>query len=439
MVGRRRGHGEGSIYRRSDGAWVGAVHLGSEGGRRRRRVVYGKTQAEVWARLREAQRQFEGGHDPAPERLTVEQFLGDWLERVLPGTVNERSEDTYRGVVRLYIVPTIGSIRLAKLVPSDVSRMLVALERRGLAAETRRQARAVLRRALRIAEQDGLIPRNPAAIADGPRIPRREGRTLTPDEARRFLEAIEGERLEAAYVLALALGLRRGEVLGLSWHDVDLDAEAPVLVVRRQVNRGRRGLELSELKTSSSRRTLYLSDPVVQVLRRRRLQQRKEQLAAGPLWMDRDDLVFTSPLGGFLDTTAFGKSVPRLAERAGLGHWTLHELRHSCASLLLAMGVPLEVVSETLGHASIRMTKDVYGHLLAPSRMQAAEAMRRALWADAEPGADRLATNLATNDESSRARKPLTWGNVRPGGFEPPTCGLRVRCSAVELEAHPGV
>jgi integrase len=124
----------------------------------------------------------------------------------------------------MYLVPTVGSITLAKLTPAHVSRMLISLEGRGYAPEPRRKARANLRRALRRAEQEGIVTRNVAAIADGPRVPRREGRTLTPDQAKTFLNAVKGDRLETAYIVALALGLRRGELLGISWGDLELDS-----------------------------------------------------------------------------------------------------------------------------------------------------------------------------------------------------------------------
>ncbi len=433
--GGRRGKGEGSIYRRRDGQWAGSLDMGPEGGIRKRIVLYGKTQSEVREKLREAQRAYENGvlHSG---RLTIGQWLTYWLEVMLPGTVAEGTLDVYRNIVRLHLVPSIGAVRLTRLTPADVSRLLSALERKGYAAETRRAIRAVLRRALRMAEQQGLLSRNVAAIADGPKIPRREGRTLTPEQARQFLRAVEGHRLEAAYVTTLSLGLRRGEVLGLFWGDLDLDSEPPVVQIRRQLIRRHLGLTLSDLKTTGSRRMLFLSAPLVQLLREHRARQVVEQEKAGELWRDDGDLVFRNPLGRPLDVDAFGQSVPRICKAAGLGHWSIHELRHSCASLMLAMEVPLEVVSDTLGHSSIRVTKDVYGHLLAASKMKAAEAMRKTLWLEELPDFQPLATGLATGSDDAETDNASTRPQVRPSGFEPETCGLRVRCSAVELEAH---
>ena len=426
----RRGKGEGSIYCRKDGVWAGSADLGLQGGRRTRKTVYGKTQREVRDKLRDLQRTVESGSMPAPANLTVERFLEDWLVRFLPGTVSPRTERIYRHSVRAYLVPSIGSIRLHRLTPADVSGMLSALEGLGYAPETRRIARAVLRRAIRRAEQEGIVGRNVAAIADGVKIPKREGRTLTPAQAKVFLQAVTGDRLEAAYVIALALGLRRGELLGLSWEDVTLNGPMPLIRVRRQLLRhDGQGVLLADLKTAGSRRTLHLSAPVVNHLEAHRILQAQE-IRSARIWRNDANLVFTSTIGTPLDPEAFGRTVPRICKRAGLGHWSIHELRRSCASLLLAMGVPLEVVSDALGHASIRVTMDVYGHLLAPSRMHAAEAMRRALWLDELPDDEPLATRLATNLTPEADVDALNSDFVGRPGLDPGTLGLKVPCSS---------
>jgi excisionase family DNA binding protein len=148
----------------------------------------------------------------------------------------------------------------------------------------------------------------------------------------------------------------------------------------------------------------------------------------GEAWRNDSGLVFTTPMGTPLDPENFGHTVPRICEAAGLGRWTLHELRHSCASLLIAMGVPLEVVSETLGHSSIRVTKDVYGHLLAPARAAAADAMARALWStDDDNQEGDMATNLATRQELETTERPLKRGDVGRRGLEPGTSPVRAQ------------
>ena len=176
------------------------------------------------------------------------------------------------------------------------------------------------------------------------------------------------------------------ETLGASWEDIDFDRAT--LTVRHALPARRKGegLVLTAPKTAGSRRTLHLPAPVVEALRAHRARQGAERLAMGPSWTDTG-LVFTTTIGTPIDPRNFYRSTSALAQRAGLGHWHPHELRHSAASILLAQGVPLEVVSEVLGHASIRMTKDVYGHLIGSQKRDAAEAMSRALWAPKQVGA----------------------------------------------------
>ena len=428
-MGSRRGKGEGSIYQRDDGLWIGAVDLGWSSGKRARKVVNGRTRAEVAKRMQEVQPTVAQGLRLAPDRLTVEGYLAEWVANRIPGTVTTRTEALYVRAVNVYINPSVGKVRLIKLTPSDVSQMLVDLEAKGYSPATRRMARATLRRALRFAEQDGLLSRNVAAIAEGPKMDRREGRSLTPKQAQIFLEAVVDNRLEAAYVLTLALGLRRGEILGLSWKDVVNAEDAVVLTVRRQLVRDKCGIHLSDLKTVGSRRTLHLSAPLVEVLERHRVRQEAEELVRGKRWSNEWGLIFTSTIGTPLDPEQFGKTVPKICESAGLGHWSIHELRHSCASLLIAMEVPLEVVSEQMGHASIRVTKDVYGHLMPKARAKAAEAMRSVLYGQNEPAGPLvsagLATQMATSDVADNYSEHANRTFVGRPGLDPGTLGLK--------------
>ena len=428
-MSKRRGKGEGSIYQRDDGLWVGAIDLGWIDGKRSRKVVNGKTRAEVVSRIRDIQPALAQGLTLAPDRLTVEKYLTNWVSKRIPGTVSPRTEALYLRAVTDYINPSIGKVRLTRLAPSDVSRMLIDLEARGYSPSTRRMARATLRRALRFAEQDGLLARNVAAIAEGPKMDHREGRSLSADQAQAFLEAVTDNRLEAAYVLTLALGLRRGEILGLSWDDVVQAEGAVVLTIRRQLVRDKSGVHLDDLKTVGSRRTLHLSAPLVEVLQRHQARQEAEELVRGKRWHNEWDLIFTSTIGTPLDPEQFGKTVPKICEAAGLGHWSIHELRHSCASLLIAMEVPLEVVSEQMGHASIRVTKDVYGHLMPKARAKAAEAMRSVLYdenvSNRPQESEPLATQLATLRVANSYSKPVIRNFVGRPGLDPGTLGLK--------------
>ena len=391
---RRAANGEGSIsYDESRQRYVGRITIGrDQDGRLVRKKFVGRTRSDVVARMAEARKARDGGLNPPNDRLTTAAFLASWLDGI-SGSVAESTEAAYRTRVRLYINPAVGAVPLTRLTPGHVHGLLAEMEARGLSGETRRLTRAVLRRALRRAEQEGLLVRNVAAIADGPRVTREEGRTLTPEEARRLLAAAmeppevpasrpgarprSGQRLHAAILVTLALGLRRGEALGMRWTDLDLEGDPPTLSVLQQLIRrpNGRGLALVDLKTRKARRVIVLPTAVVAALRSHRARQAEERLLAGETWCDVNDLVFTTATGTPVDPRNFNKTVSTVARQAGLGHWHPHELRHSAASLLLAMGVRLEVVSEVLGHSSIRVTKDVYGHLLPEAKREAADAM----------------------------------------------------------------
>ena len=433
-MGGRRGKGEGSIYQREDGVWIGAIDLGWINGKRSRKVVSAKTRGEVVKLLRDLHPVMAQGIIPASDRLTVGQYLNGWVANRIPGTITTRTEALYERAVKDYINPSIGMIRLNKLAPSDVSRMLQDLQAKGYAPATQRMARATLRRALRMAEQDGILTRNVAAIAEGPKLDHREGRSLTPEQAKVFLQAVQGHRHEGAYVIALSLGLRRGEIIGLSWRDIEVAEKTVVLQVRRQLVRDKTGLHLVDLKTVGSRRTLHLSRPLVEVLERHRTRQEAEEVVQGAKWNNEHELIFTSTIGTPLDPEAFGQTVPKICEAAGLGHWSIHELRHSCASLLIAMEVPIEVVAEQLGHASIRVTKDVYGHLMPRSRAKAAEAMRTILYdetpSESPTPSNALATRLATPEAKRLNFDPLIRSVVGRPGLDPGTLGLKVPCSS---------
>ncbi len=430
----RRGNGEGSVYKTRDGKWVASIDLGWVDGKRKRRTFQAKTQAEAIRKMRELQPQKIHGTQLASERLTVEQYLETWLTKRIPGTVSVRTEEIYARVVRLYLIRHLGKIRLNKLTPTDVNAMLIALGDGGFSASTRRMARATLRRALRMAEQDGLVTRNVAAIAEGPKMPHREGRTMTPEEAQIFLAACKKYRLGAAYSMALLLGLRRGEVIGLKWSDIEQAQDVVQVSVRRQLVRDNAGVRLSDLKTKGSRRTLHLSAPLVELLENHRREQEKEARHLGEAWRNEENLIFTNTTGEPLDPSDFGKGVPRIASNAGLGHWSIHELRHSCASLMFSMNVPLDAVSDQLGHASIGVTKGVYVHLLPGSRAKAAKAMEELLFKDfvttARTGQDPVARPLARLSLAKDNNDPLIRTSVGRLGLDPSTLRLKVSCSS---------
>ena len=244
----------------------------------------------------------------------------------------------------------------------------------GLSPRSVGYLRAVLRQALGQAERWGMVTRNVARLADPPRIPRHEVRPFSPEEARRFLDAIRGDRLEALYLVALGVGLRQGEILGLAWSDVDL--EASTLTVRHALQRVDRVLVLVEPKSATSRRIIALPALVRDALRAHRTRQRTERLLAGSRWHDDPrDVVFRTTVGTPMDGIAVTRRFQAVLRQAGLPRQRFHDLRHACASLLLAQGVAPRVVMETLGHSQISLTLNTYSHVIPALGRAAADQM----------------------------------------------------------------
>lgn len=379
----RRGHGENSVYREGS-RWRGSIDLGRDlNGKRVRKKVSGKTKTEVLGKLRALRQEIDSGVRP-DDRLTTGTFLRRWIETNLDGQMSQKTRDSYADNVRLHLSPALGEIVLRRLTVAQVDALWSQKRREGYSGNSIRLMRSTLRRGLAQAEKEGLVLRNVAALSGAPRINAKEGRSLTVDEAKSLLAGLEGHRLEPLVTLMLIFGLRRGEALGLHWREYDRDKRTLRVthsVKRVQSQSGaptRTHLEIGDLKTKRSRRTLYLSPELVDVLRRHRARQAEDQVAAGASWQEHG-LIFTTEVGTPLDPDNFSHTFSRLTKAAGLGHWNPHELRHSGASLMLAQGTDLYVVSEVLGHASIAITKDVYGHLVEGHKRTASESMADAL------------------------------------------------------------
>lgn len=371
-MAKRRGRSEGSIYQRGDGRWAATVDLGFINGRRARKSFYGATRKVVSAKLHEALGRLQrGAVVRTNEALTVSLFLQRWLASV---SVRPKTLRQYAQVVRLYLSPALGPIRLARLEPDHVRALVADLEARGLSPRTATLARDVLRIALAQAVRDELLARNVAALVRRPKGTRRSGPTLSSDEARALLAALEGHRLDAVITCGVGLGLRLGEVLGLQWADLDLPASR--LMVRQALQTVGKRRELVPLKSRESRRTLALPAFVVRSLERERRQQAERRLAAGGAWQ-RSDFVFTTRGGRPLDGSLVTRDLKRVLAAQGLPVLSFHGLRHSCASLLLAAGVPVRDVSELLGHSDVRLTLSSYAHVLDEGRQRMAGVIDR--------------------------------------------------------------
>lgn len=378
----KRNAGEGSIFQRHDGRWCGILSLGWENGRRKRKSFYGKTAAEVQEQLLKARSDHSRGLPVAIERQTVAQFLDHWLEHTLKSKAKPRSFESFSTIARLHIKPAIGRLQLHKLAPQHIQKLLDEKSKKGLSPQTVTNIRTVLRTALTTAVKWNLVSRNSAALVNAPRIPRKRIEPLDPRNARKLVEVAKGSRFEAIYTVAITLGLRRGEVLGLRWSDVDLDGRT--LRVNQSIQRLLTGadsgpkssLQATETKTDGSRRTIALPDSVVRALRLQRARQAQQRLAAGLSWDSRHDLIFTNQTGGPLEPKVLARDYKALLKKAELPTtMRFHDLRHSAASLLLAQGVHPRAIMELLGHSSITVTMNVYGHVMPAMMRDAADKM----------------------------------------------------------------
>ncbi|QBF44964.1 tyrosine-type recombinase/integrase [Janibacter limosus] len=369
----RRANGEGSIYQRKDGRWTGAVYVLNRDGGRQRRQVYGRTRGEVAGKVADLL-SLNRKHIPAaPVEVTVQQYAQSWLERLGSSGLKPATVSNYRWVLDRHVLPNIGRQRLVALSPQHVRTLLLAVSESGVSARTVQLSRAVLRSMLADAERDQLIHRNVAALVKGPRVERQEVVPWTADEAGQFLTSLEGHRLRPLFAVGVALGLRKGELLALRWQDVDLDVGA--LRVRATVQRLGKGVGLvtGSPKTARSRRTLPLPQVLVDALREHRTAQALEREEATS-WHDAG-LVFTTSKGTMIEPRNLNRFLDEAIARAGLRRIRFHDLRHTCASLLLAQGVSPRVVMEVLGHSQMSMTTDLYGHVMPSSLRSAADAL----------------------------------------------------------------
>lgn len=372
----RRGNNEGSIYRRKDGRWASTINLGRQDGKLRRKTFYGVTRQMVQEKLTDALHTFHQGLPITTERQTVGNFIERWLEDSVKPSVRPKTYASYSQVARLYLFPYIGKISLQKLTPQQLQAFLNNRVADGLSPRTVQYTHAVLRRALGQAMKWGLVSRNIALLVDLPKMSTHEVEPLTTEQVKVFLNEIRGGRLEALYLVAMGLGLRKGELLGLRWQDVDLDAET--INVRVALQRIQGTLQLVELKTRRSRRTIALPQVVVDSLRSHRVRQMEERLAAGDVWQE-SGLVFTTAIGTPLEPRNVTRHFHRLLEKAGLPRQRFYDLRHTCASLLLAQGVQPRVLMEILGHSQISLTMNTYAHVMPQLEREAADKMDAAL------------------------------------------------------------
>ncbi len=381
MAAGRGAAGRSTVIKRPDGRWHGYVSMGIKGdGKRDRRHVSSVTRADVVRKLRELEAKRDAGSVQAAGRsISVEDWLTYWVDNIAPARVRARTLQGYRSIIRMHLVPRIGQRRLDQLMPEHVEKAYAEMVEGGLSPATVLRVHRMLHRALKVALQRDRVARNVASLVEPPMQRRAETpMPLDVDEARRVMAAAEGRRNAARWTVALALGLRQSEALGLQWRDINLDTGR--LSVRRGLHRvDGRGIVFEEPKNDRSRRTLALPRPLTDALRKHRETQDLDRLVAGSEW-EEWDLVFAQANGHPIDKHSDYDYWCQLLKDAGVRHIRLHDGRHTAATLLLTAGVHPRVVMELLGHSQMRTTTDIYSHVMPALAQEAADRMGATLW-----------------------------------------------------------
>jgi|SRR5215208_1088976 len=374
-MSKRRGNGEGSITRhKRSGLYMARYTVETPTGPKRK-TIYGKKREDVSEKLAKALANRADGIVVDDKNLTVGEYLDRWLSDCVRDTVRESTFSRDKYLVTNHIKPSLGRLKLKNLNAIHLQGLYRERLDSGLSGSTVQKIHHVIHKALAQAVRWSLIPRNPADDVKAPTPTPKEMHPLSADEARKLLEAARGDRLESLYVLAVHTGMRRGELLGLKWEDVDLEgATARVRRTLTRTDNGRR-LALGKPKTRKSRRTVRLTQRAVEALRSHRKGQLEEKLRIGGLYQDQG-LVFVGEGGGFINPSNLRqRSFAPLLKRAELPQITFHDLRHTCASLLFQKNIHPKFVQELLGHASVAITLETYSHMLPGMGGEAADAI----------------------------------------------------------------
>ena len=385
-MAKKRANGEGSIRKRKDGRWEGRYTAGHdpETGKAIYKNVLGRSQAEVKEKLKQAIREAQALDITKAGKYTVGEWMEVWFQDYAKIKVRPSSHQTYQGYIHNHIRPNIGDIPLEKLTSLDLQKLYKKLlttgrvdrleakrQPKGLSAKTVRNIHQILSSALKLAQEQRLILTNPAEGCALPRVEHQEMKTLTTVQLASFFREARESGVFELYYLELGTGLRRGELLGLKWEDIDL--ERGDLRVRRQVSRINGEVVEAPLKTKNAYRTLPLAEDTVSVLR-----EQRRKVGNSP-W------VFPSPNGGPISPDSVLHMLHRVLKRAGLPKVRFHVLRHTFATLALQNGVDVKTVSGMLGHFSAGFTLDTYAHITSAAQRQAAKTMENVLSGSISP------------------------------------------------------
>ena len=364
----RRGHGEGSITRRKDGRYQAALTLENH----KRKYFYGETRKEVQDKLNKALYEQKQGTLTTGPQMTLKVHLEKWLEQVCRLTMRANTYKAYRWAIRSHWIPALGHIKLQKLSIGDLQAFYAERARR-MKPRTLVLMHSALSTALEDALKQGFIGRNVAKLIDLPSVERYEGQILTVEQAHMLLEVARGSRMDALLLVALTTGMREGELVALRWSDVDL--EKGMLQVRHSLTWvSGLGYVENEPKSKAGRRKIMLPSVVVEALKEHQVRQEQARAKKGDRWKEHG-LVFSNTCGSFFNPGRVWFLFKKLLKKAGVPDVRFHDLRHGAATVLLAAGVDLKVVSALLGHSSVAITADIYAHVLPEMQQEAVKKM----------------------------------------------------------------
>jgi len=385
-MSKKRGQGEGSIYKRKDGLWIAQVSIQGH-----RISKYTKTQSEGLNWLHKMCTQVQAGMTLEGAQRPFSEYLQQWLI-LIQGSIRPNTLIQYSQIVRDHILPQLGRIKLKDLRPDQIQILYSEKLRQGTSSRTVILIHAVLHKALKQAVRLGTIVANPADAVTRPKFRRKEMKTLSDMEAQKLLVAARGTSLEAVYWLAVSTGLRQGELLGLRWSDLDWKKQS--LQIQRQLQRQALGLVFTEPKSAAGRRMIILGTVTLEKLRVHQNLQVEERKLAGDTWQE-NDLIFPSSIGTPMDPSNLYHHFKRLLKEAGLPDIRFHDLRHTAATLMLQQGTHPKIVQERLGHSDISLTLNVYSHVLPSMQEETAEKM------------DELLTPIDISDELKKIEEQI--------------------------------
>jgi len=361
----KRSQNEGSVYfYKRLNKWAAQITIE---GKRKSKYFDKKGDALKW--LREMQNQIDQGLTLKGLDLTLAEFLDRWLE-MKKGTVKENTLYDYRNYINRDILPLLGNLKVAEVAPDHVQQLISAKHQQGLATASVLRIFRILNAAFKYAVRLGIIPRNPADVVDRPRQRRKEMKVWDETQVISFISSIEGTRWEALFYVAVTTGLRRGEILGLKW--TDLDWVSRNLTIQRQVTTvAGKGLQFHPPKSAAGRRVVVLGERDIEKLQKHVHLQEQMKAFAGDRWQEHG-LIFPSTKGTILSPWNVYKAFKELSKKAGLPEIRLHDLRHTAATLMLKQGVHPKIVQERLGHSDIALTLNTYSHVLPTLQNEAA-------------------------------------------------------------------